>query len=863
MKRVLYVVVALGALAALPLWQKLDQVAHANVVTAVATAAQATAAAVPVPEKSSVDQDAPYYESCAREGLNELECVGRLIWYKATAGNDRFHTYTFQQRIGVLIDWFRVLRTDQRDDRFRAWGIINDPACCKPGDENCPAKSRDETYGLDWCPGDDVLLKYVGKDGYVDPACGLKDAPLSARDPHTKDAKSDQRQSACDLKFGTSTGALGIRKFPNPRFDLAKWKQANSLAGTWDGFRKKLITQTGIPSDERVSKLADASVEPPFLIGTACGSCHIAFDPLNPPEDTAHPKWENIKGLVGNQYTRMSEILGSGMPKTSLEWQMFTHARPGSTDTSAISHDQVNNPGTINAIINLAQRPLFADETILKWRKAASCGEEKDEDKCWCEPGRDGKCWQKDTRKDDTTLGKPGVYHILKGGEDSIGGLEAIQRVYFNIGSCSEQCWVNHFTDFRQVDSQQRGFGQTPFNIGQCRRDCPNFRAIEDRLESIFAFFLSAEADATDLHAARERQRKKQDPNATYTRQDLIDDLNKEFGPNAVERGKGLFAGNCAGCHSSIPETDTDTFKNRDFYAVDDSHPRKIRKDFLGNDKATLASEVKTFRCRALHSNHMAGHLYQEYASETLRQRASDPGIPEQEAFKTGGRGYYRNISLLNAWATAPFMHNNAIGPELCGKPSNKENDFFRARYVDDKGQYVADQPCFEYTATVEGRFDLYKQSMRDLLNPKERKRKETLTDQPVILDMGLRLWDGKDEKALLDMPGKIEIPAGIHAGFLNGFLHKQFIGDLFYAVTKPERLEQAGKKALVAELQAMATSLKANPAGFVQIFKDKKSFIEANYSTCMQEIENEGHPFGEGLTAEEKNALTAFLATL
>jgi hypothetical protein len=74
---------------------------------------------------------------------------------------------------------------------------------------------------------------------------------------------------------------------------------------------------TGIESDSRVSKLADASVEPPFLIGTSCGSCHIAFDPLNPPADPAHPKWENIKGLIGNQYTRMSELLGSGMPKSA------------------------------------------------------------------------------------------------------------------------------------------------------------------------------------------------------------------------------------------------------------------------------------------------------------------------------------------------------------------------------------------------------------------------------------------------------------------------------------------------------------------------------------------------------------------
>ena len=98
----------------------------------------------------------------------------------------------------------------------------------------------------------------------------------------------------------------------------------------------------------------------------------------------------------------------------------------------------------------------------------------------------------------------PGVHHILKGGEDSIGALEAIQRVYFNIGSCSEQCWVNHLTDLRQVDPAQRGFGQTPFDIGQCRRDCPNFRAIEDRLQNILDFFASAEVRrSTDLHAAR------------------------------------------------------------------------------------------------------------------------------------------------------------------------------------------------------------------------------------------------------------------------------------------------------------------------------------------------------------------------
>ncbi|WP_301102762.1 cytochrome c [Propionivibrio sp.] len=833
--------------------------------------AGAAASGNALPEISVVDQDLPYHEACAREGLSESECVGRLIWFKATAGNDRFHTYTFQQRIGVLVDWFRVLRADQRDDRFWAWGIINDPSCCKPGDPDCPAKSAAETYGFDWCPGDDVLLKYVGKPGYVDPACGLKDAALDTDDPHSQGGKLDQRHSACDLKFGTSTGALGLRKFPNPRFDAAKWKKLNGDLASWSGFATTKAAATGIESDQRVSKLADASVEPPFLIGTTCGSCHIAFDPLNPPADPAHPKWENIKGLIGNQYTRMSELLGSGMPKSSLEYQMFAHARPGVTDTSAISHDQINNPGTINALINVAQRPVFKNEMISKWRKADNCGTEQDEDKCWCEPGRNNKCWQKSTREDDTTavnLGGqkvvlPGVHHILKGGEDSIGALEAIQRVYFNIGSCSEQCWVNHFSDMRQADPEQRGFGQTPFGIGQCRRDCPNFRAVEDRLQNILDFFASAESDETNLHAARAKAMKANNPTVTYARADLTADLEKEFGKGAVGRGQTVFADNCARCHSSIPESEGGAFRNRDYAAPNDAHPRKVRADLLGNDQSTPVTEVGTFRCRALHSNHLAGHLYMEYNSDTMRLRPIVADIPERNELKNGGRGYMRNISLVNVWATAPFMHNNAVGPELCGKPANKDNDFHRARYVDQNGKLLASQPdCLRYDPSVDGRFELYKRSMFELLHPKERGSKRTLTNTDLLIDVGIRPLDGKTEKPVLGF-GQVKIPAGSSAGFLNGLQHKQLIGDLFLAKRDPAKIEASGKKELMPTLQAMADDILKQPARFAEILQEKRDFLSTNYETCTQEIENEGHRFGEDLSEADKKALTAFLATL
>ena len=785
--------------------------------------------------------------------LDPSERAGREIWYKATAGNARFHTYVFQQRINVLIDWYRVLNANERNDRFAAWGMINDPGCCVPGSAGCPGKSLDETYGFDWCPGDEELLAFVGREGYRDPACDYRDAPVDSADPHHK--AKDQRQSSCDLAFGTSTGALGFRKFPNPRFDKARWLKVNGSLASWEGYRGRLSKDPN-SSDSELNRLADGSIEPPFLIGTACGSCHIAFDPLNPPQDAAHPKWENIKGAIGNQYSRISEILTSGMSGTTLEAQMFAHARPGTSDTSAIPTDQVNNPGTMNAIIHTKVRPTFPGEMVNKWRKAGSCAQ--GDANCWCEPGRDGKCWKRGVATET-------VHHILKGGEDSIGALEAIQRVYFNIGSCSEQCWTNHLTDLRQLDPTGRNFGQTPFNIGQCRRDCPNFRAIEDRLPSILAFLESKETDATDLAQAKENALRTTKPKATYSTADLERDLNGEFGPNAVARGREVFAATCARCHSSIPETAGGAFKNRDFRAAG---PNGLRADWMGSDQATLASEVGTNRCRALHSNHMSGHIWEEYGSETLRARVPDPNIKEPH---DGGRGYYRNISLLSAWAHAPFMHDNGIGPELCGKPANKANDFYRSPYVDANGKTLgADKApaCRAYDPTVDGRFKLYVASMEELLNPAKRVPKLSRFDQDVRIALGPRTWDGKDEKQVLGF--SVVLPAGTSVGGMASFQHKAFVNDIILAKLRPDELnarlvKQYGEtqgKQVATELNAVTVEIARDPERLVDAVRRYPHLVEI-YSSCTDYVENKGHPFGEDLSDQDKKALIAFVATL
>jgi len=765
--------------------------------------------------------------------LTDAERVGAEIWFNATAGNARFFTYVYQQRLGVMIDWYRVLNGASRDERFYRWGLINDPDCCKPGDPNCPATSYSETYGFDYCPGDDELLKFVGKPGYRDPACELTDVPIAEGDPH---GPKDQRQSACDLEFGTSTGALGLRKFPNPKFDKVKWLRINNdHLDTWDGYTAKVVPRKDREAPAK-SHLIDGSIEPPYLIGMSCGACHIAFDPLHPPKDPAHPKWENLSGTVGNQYARFAQILGSGMAPNTIEYQTYAHSRPGAVDTSAIPNDQVNNAGTMNAIINFAKRPTF-EEDIIKWRKTNQCPAQGDERTCWCEPGKDGKCWERSRKKEF-------VHHILKGGEDSIGALEAIQRVYFNIGSCSEEGWVNHLTDMRQLDPTMRGFGQTPFDIGQVRRDCPQFRAIEDRLGEIAKFLFSG--SPADLYQARGLKN-----NAA-----LVEQLNKEFGKGAVEQGRVIFASKCASCHSS----QNGPFENKDFRAVStDPKDNGMRVDWLGNDKLIPVSEIGINRSRSLHSNHMKGHVWEEYGSETLRAKPGDPNLKEPS---DGGRGYYRNISLLSLWAYAPFLHNNAVGPEVCGGPLDEH---YYSPYVDQEGKPLANAPsCWVFDPSVEGRFKLYKASMNELLNPSQRIPKVTRFNSDVTIRLFPKLGDGKLERFI---DTAIRFPVDTPAARIGNFRHKELTGDLVLARTDFDKLKakyvsrygpEQGEQ-IAHTIQEKGKELLANPGSILEAGAELREV----YSNSLAVIENDGHRFGEDLSDQEKKALTAFLATL
>jgi hypothetical protein len=442
-----------------------------------------------------------------------------------------------------------------------------------------------------------------------------------------------------------SSGVLGYRKYyadPSPGFD---------------------------PKTSPYQK-GELAQQKRFVIGHPCVQCHVGFDPTNPPENPNEPKWANIDGLIGNQYVNqpLAAFL-AGLPEDHFARQVVKGARPGTVDTSLNPNDFQYNPGTQNNIMDFINRRVFVDRM-----KDPFTGEIKE--------GR--------------------TQHVLKGGEDSVGDRLALLRVYVNIGMCTEECWVPHFPVAGTFFGEHSH--QTPFSIQQCAQDCEAWNYADAKMDDLASFLITG--GPSYLMKAK-------DVDGT-SGASLID-------AKLVPQGRKVFVRECARCHSSVvaPEAvrgDKDAlarfyeghvFGNEDYwesefapdarqsadfqkkFLVIDKTTGKLRpkqfagekgmfgQDWLGNDEPTPYNVIGTHKCRALHDNHSKGHVWEEFASETYRQRPSPGSEPKivsrmlpvvggkewgRETIE-GGRGYLRNISLLSVWATAPFLHNNAIGP--------------------------------------------------------------------------------------------------------------------------------------------------------------------------------------------------------
>lgn len=417
---------------------------------------------------------------------------------------------------------------------------------------------------------------------------------------------------------GDPTGIIGLRRFHNPRFDPAKW--------SLDKYLKD-------PS----------LIEPPYLIGVSCAFCHVGFHPLHPPADPEHPTWQNLHPGIGNQYFREQIFNTAKFPSArdlspgDFRWQAAHAEPPGTSDTSQVATDHISNASTINNIAYLKARPKHLEVTA------------------------DGVSRH--------------VFHVLKDGADSIGSacLDdpterpghndtscAAMRGYLNIGLCAG-VWTTLVDPVYGIARSQSVFDI--HNARNADAACDEaWTATTARLEGLEAFLRTF----TPLHLADA------DDGQQYLPKD----------PAILHRGALVFADNCARCHSSKQPTAGTAESQRNWFREAVLQPDFLDNNFLSDDEKYPVTQIGTNSERALATNAVKGHLYEQFSSETYKHAAAvpipgprNPLLPfaHLSQLATGGTGYYRTPTLANIWATAPFLHNNSVGlynadPSVAGR---------------------------------------------------------------------------------------------------------------------------------------------------------------------------------------------------
>src|SRR5262249_6254153 len=155
---------------------------------------------------------------------------------------------------------------------------------------------------------------------------------------------------------------------------------------------------------------------------------------------------------VGAQYFWVDRILAWDADRSSFLFQLLHTALPGSSDTSLVSSDNINNPRTMNAVYNLWPRL----EAAKRWGRE-TLGNDNLANKQFNDFVKTGPLTQ--FFQPPNTVWTP---HVLKDAADSVGALGALNRVYVNIGLYSEE-WLNLFNPILG------GRRVTPFSIVKAR----------------------------------------------------------------------------------------------------------------------------------------------------------------------------------------------------------------------------------------------------------------------------------------------------------------------------------------------------------------------------------------------------------
>jgi hypothetical protein len=763
---------------------------------------------------------------------------GRNTWIVWSGGNDRLWDTLIYRSAGAL-DFLKVLSSHpsllkidpsfSRDHRWEYLGLVNDP-CFEKATRPDP-----DRWGL-W------IDKRKAK-------CGPDPFENEAKYPGVKIGSRgttvDGKPFPVGSYYGYETGIVGMRLFPNPDFDEA-------AARRWDPERYY--------SDP--SYYNDKNLVRPYRVGMSCGFCHVGPNPLKPPADPDNPKWENLSSGVGAQYFWIDRIFYWDGDKSNFVWQLFHTSRPGSLDTSFVSTDNINNPRTMNALYLVGERLAHA----LRWGKETLSGPQKD-NKQLNDYISSGPLTRYYAPPD--TVWTP---RVLKDGSDSVGALGALNRVYLNIGTFSEE-WLLHF------NALVGGKPISPIPIAVARKNSAYFAATENQTPDMALFLIASTAAHHLKDAPGGSEILKQDE-------------------KLVPRGKIIFAERCARCHSSkLPTppadvqaiaidqgqgcagknyldcwnkywawTKTDDFKAKMRDMV--NAPDFLDGNYLSSELRVPVTLLQTNACSPLATNALAGNIWDNFSSQSYKDLPSvgtitwyQPytGEPRSYVMPAGGRGFTRPPSLVSLWSTAPFLLNNSVGE-------------------------------FNPDPSVQARLESFQNSIEQMLWPEKRDKDELLGDKiPGKIDRTtetsyVRISYGYlpdalqplrgiarffpwlvDDKAKMIQIGPI--PKGTPVGLLAN------LNPLPESADPAERLDHARK--LLSLIHTLNADLAKLPQGASD---DEARKVLANtveqflaLSKCPDLIVNRGHYIGTdkfadgepGLSDDDKRALIAFLKRL
>jgi hypothetical protein len=778
------------------------------------------------------------------------EVRGRNTWIVWTGGNDRFWDTITVNSFGS-VDLLKTLSSYpdpinnkgermkfSRDNRWEYLGLINEP-CFEKATGPDPAR-----FGL-WldkrkpdCPADPF------EDGGKYPG-----VPVGARG----------KNMPVGSFYGWASGIVGLRLFPNPAFDAkaaAKWNPEKYYNDP-DYYNNKDLVR-------------------PYRVGMSCAFCHIGPDPLRPPADPEHPKWENLSSTVGAQYFWVDRILDWQAEPSSYIFQMFHTSRPGALDTSLVSTDNIVNPRTMNAIYQLMPRL----EQARRFGKERLGGGSLDNKQFNNYPAFAPGDFLNTLLVSPVTPESPTFVYsprVLKDGADSVGGLGALNRVYLNIGLFSEE-WMLHF------NALVGGVPTTPIEIAVARRNSSYWGATEDQTPDMARFL---------IRAGTPHKLKDAPGGEAYLTKDA----------SVLSRGKEVFAENCARCHSSkLPTPDrplgiivkegcsgpdymqcwneywawtkTDEFKSKMRAVV--AAPDFLDGNYLSTDFRVPVTLLQTNACSPLATNGIRGNIWDNFTSETYKQLPSvgeitvynpETGEPVKFAAPGGGRGYTRPASLVSLWSTSPFLLNNTVGRFFSSPSVEKRMESFQIAIEQmlwpDKRRK---DPVLEKAFAADHRTDLHK-------------------DFPGVVDRTtersyIRIAPGyiPDKLRPLVGPGQVLLPSifrdkgieigPIPPGFPVGLLSNL---SLLSEETDPKARLEHDKKVLALALK-LKKSLKklgqdATDERARKVFADLvKPLMEL--SKCPDYVVNRGHYFGDGydgepaLSDQDKRALIEFLKT-